>query len=135
MSAWRDRTLFIVLSKVISSSGLKDFSDNSFGICSKLMQQLRICRSDLLEQCLCHRRVLSHDLTHIRQLSRRKLGHPSTPTAKSDRILLPLLLLLLSKLEEISGSSLLGGLLNRGWVRGRLLRLGLGGLLSRWWRG
>ena len=48
---------------------------------------------------------------------------------------MPLLLLLLGKLEEVSGSCLLEGLLSRGWVRGGLLRLGLGRLLSGWWWG
>ena len=78
-------------------------------------------------------------MTHICQLCRGKLGNSSTST-ESARILLPLLLLLLGKLEKIGGSSLLDGLLSRGWVGGRLLglglgsllRLGLGSLLGRW---
>jgi hypothetical protein len=96
------------------------------------MQQPRICRSDLLYQRLCHCRILSHELTHVCQLTRGKLGHPpsSTTTTKSARIL-PLLLLLLGKLEEVGGSGLLDWLLGGGWVSGRLLRLELwGGLLS-----
>ena len=64
-----------------------------------------------------------------------KLGGSSAYTTKSARILLPLLLLLLGKLKEVGGTSLLDGLLGRGWVSGGLLRLGLGNLLSRRWRG
>jgi len=136
MSAWRDGTLFIVFS-VLCTSRLENFSDNTFGIRPKLLQQCRICRSDLVDQRLGHLGVLGHNLTHIGQLSRVELGHSSTSTAKSARILLPLLLLLLlGELEEIGRGGLLDGLLCRGRVSGRLLllRLGLGGFLSRrWW--
>jgi len=135
VGAWRDGTLFIILS-IISTSRLEDFSENSFGIRSKLLQQPRICGSDLLDQRLSHRGILSDNLAHILQLSRRKLGHSSSSATKSaTRSLLPLLLLLLGKLEEIGGSGLLDGLLSRGWIGGRLLRLGLGGLLGGWWWG
>jgi len=135
MSTWWDGTLFIVLSQVLTTSRLKNFGDNPFGIRSKLLQQCGICRSDLLDQRLRHLRVLSHDLTHIGQLTRGKLGHSSTAsTTKPARVLLPLLLLLLGKLEEVSGSGLLDRLLNRGRVGGGLLRLGLSRRLSRRWR-
>ena len=138
MSARWNGAFFIVLSHIPFSSGLEDLSDNSFGVRSKLLQQPRICRGNLLDQCLRHLRVLSHNLAHIRKLSWGKLGHSSASTTKSWRILLPLLLLLLGKLEEVSGSGLLNGL-SRGWSSGRLLGLGLGrflsGLLNRWWWG
>jgi hypothetical protein len=139
MSAWWNGAFFIVLSHLPVSSGLEDLSDNSFGVCSKLLQQRRICRGNLLDQRLRHLRVLSHNLAHIRQLSWGKLGHSSASTTESWWILLSLLLLLLGKLEEISGSGLLNGLLSRGWGSGRFLGQGLwrflSGLLSRWWWG
>jgi len=136
MSAWWYGPFFIVFS-VICTSRLEDFSDYSFRIRSELLQQRRICRSDLVDQRLSHLGVLGHNLTHVCQLSRGELGQSSASasTTESARILLPLLLLLLGKLEEIGRSGLLDGLLSRGRVSGGLLRLGLGGLLSGWWRG
>jgi hypothetical protein len=72
-------------------------------------------------------------LAHVRQLTRGELGQSTTFTPKSGGILLPLLLLLLRKLEEVGGSGLWDGLLSGGGIGDGLLglRLGLGLLLSR----
>ena len=130
MSTWRNGALLVVFS-LLSSGRLKDFCNDSFGVGSELLQQLRIRRADLLDQGLRHLRVLSHEPTHVSHLSGGKLRCSSASTAESPRVLLPLLLLLLGELEEVSGGGLLCWLLGRGRICSGLLGLGLEGLLGR----